>query len=272
MVNMNNVKNTSFQFALGLLKSYLFPIQQMMFETCKWLRFAKNIILWEESIYTFWLIVVSLVLSVVFLFVPWFWIIKWSSRIIIWGLFGPWMKLVDMYVKGNEEDINAAVEADRLARKQINEKTLQETRVKNELAFKLRDFKQYFFGKYLTKVNILNFDRFVETPLPSSSAKPWQGKSPMVQDVVSVEDNDTGDREIGQQLEGLMIPKVQEMEPSATSIADARTQSRIDDKDDLSPILTMKIGTGVFMIAMITHYTVPVLIDFVQKCVSFLRN
>ena len=69
-----------------------------------------------------------------------------------------------------------------------------------------------------------------------------------------------------------MIPKVQEMEPSATSIADARTQSRIDDKDDLSPILTMKIGTGVFMIAMITHYTVPVLIDFVQKCVSFLRN
>lgn len=170
MVNMNNVKNTSFQFALGLLKSYLFPIQQMMFETCKWLRFAKNIILWEESIYTFWLIVVSLVLSVVFLFVPWFWIIKWSSRIIIWGLFGPWMKLVDMYVKGNEEDINAAVEADRLARKQINEKTLQETRVKNELAFKLRDFKQYFFGKYLTKADILNFDRFVETPLPSSSA------------------------------------------------------------------------------------------------------
>ena len=64
-------------------------------------------------------------------------------------------------------------EAVRLERQKDNEKTLEEKRVKNELAIKLRDFRQYFFGKFLTKVHILKFDRYIDTPLSSSSARPW---------------------------------------------------------------------------------------------------
>ncbi len=247
------------------LKKYLFPIQKMLYATCKWLRFAKNVFLWEDSMYSFWLTFLSLALSIILFFIPWFWIIKWTSRIVIWGLFGPWMKLVDIYVLNNGgDDGDIADENDRLARKQYNEKTLKQTRIKNELAFKLRDFKQYLFGEFLTKVHLINFDRFIETPLATSTAKPCSSPPPNM----GIIDDD--DKDPGQQVVGFMIPTVQEK--ATTLVATARPEDTISpgNKDLPDPLVSMKVGGVICIIAVITHYTVPILISCAQLSAKFL--
>jgi len=156
---------------LQMAKKYLFPIQQMLVWACEWARCAKNIFLWEESYYSFWLTLLSFVLAFVSFFVPWIFIIKWTARGIAWLFFGPLMKCVDVYVlttdEATAESEAKAEQTDRLGRKNIMEKTIEEARVRNELAFKLRDFKQYFFGKFLTKMSILKKDRFIDIPLSS---------------------------------------------------------------------------------------------------------
>ena len=82
--------------SLRLSKKFVFPIQQVLLETCKWFRFAaKNVFLWEEAL-SFWLTLGFLSLSVVFVKLEVvrrsIWVIGWAVRIVTWTLFGPWMK------------------------------------------------------------------------------------------------------------------------------------------------------------------------------------
>jgi hypothetical protein len=62
-------------------------------------------------------------------------------------------------------------------------------------------------------VHILKFDRFIDTPLSTSSAKPWVGGSHSRMD----DDAKYQPRESGQELLGLMIPHllVQEAAPDS---------------------------------------------------------
>ena len=101
----------------------------------------------------------------------------------------------------------------RLKRQKDNEKTLEVTRVKNELSFKLQDFRQYFFGKFLTKVHILKFDRYIDTPLSSSSARPWQEASHMDPSYQNIVEAKPKTRKTGQELLGLMIPNQRDVVP-----------------------------------------------------------
>lgn len=248
-------------------KKYLFPIQQMLLIVCEYVRFARNIFIWEESYYSFWVTLVSFVLSFVFIFVPWVFLIRWTSRLIAWTLFGPWMKLADVYIakteKLSKEDEAKVEEAARLGRKKLMEKTIQDARIRNELAFKLRAFKQYFFGKFLTKVPILKADRFIDVPLPSSSAIPYEKDSSVLATRSFNKAESMAQRDRGQHLEGLMIPrlKFQEVEPEIAVVGNS---------GDTAPVASMKIGGLVCTAAIITYFLVPVLIHSVQVGTRYL--
>merc|ERR1711972_40297 len=85
------------------LKGLLFPVQLGLDTVVRYIRYANFIISWEESYIAFWITTACLLSSFVFLFVPWGFIIQWLARIIVWGVFGPWMKLVDIfYVSASE--------------------------------------------------------------------------------------------------------------------------------------------------------------------------
>lgn len=253
--------------ALG--RKYLFPVQQALLQACEWIRFLRNIFLWEESYYSFWVTLVSFVLSIVFIFVPWIFLIRWTSRIVTWTLFGPWMKLLDVYLaKANQrskDDELKAEEADRLGRKKQMEKTIEEARIRNELAFKLRAFKQYFFGKFLTKVPILKVDRFIDLPLPSSSARPYVKESSIVATRAFNKADSMAQKDRGQHLEGVMIPRLKTNE-ERTEIA------AVESSGDNAQVATMKIGGFVCAAAVITYFLVPILIHAVKVGVGHLSH
>ena len=252
---------------LQMAKRYLYPIQQMLLVACEWVRFAKNILLWEESYYSFWVTFLSFTLSVVFLFLPWVFIARWTARITAWALFGPWMKLVDMYIMKsiqNKEEAAEQEEAERKGRRKIMEKIILDTRIRNEIAFKLRDFKQYFFGKFLTKVPILKADRYVDIPLPSSTAEPVKRvRAPLSRTALEESVYSSAHRETGQHLVGLMIPKVQEVTP-------AIEERQVKKPEDSAPLASVKIGSAVCIAAIITYFLVPFLIHIVQSCTKYL--
>ena len=197
---------------LRVTKKFLYPIQKVLLEMCRWVRFGKNVFLWEEPL-SFWLALGSLSLSVVFIKLQVvrraMWILGWVVRIVTWTVFGPWMKLLGEHILdpdfSSDESKAAEEEAVRLEKVKEHEETLLEMRVKNEYAYKLRDFRQYFFGKFLTKVHILKFDRYIDTPLSTSSAKPWVGGSHLRMD----EDHAENQNRL---LSGLMIslPDIEE--------------------------------------------------------------
>ena len=44
----------------------------------------------------FWLTLGCLVLAVSLL-IPWFFLIRWTSRMVVWTALGPWMRVVDIF-------------------------------------------------------------------------------------------------------------------------------------------------------------------------------
>lgn len=250
-------------------KKYLFPVQQTLLLVCESVRFLRNVFLWEESYYSFWVTLVSFILSIVFIFVPWVFLIRWTSRIVAWTLFGPWMKLVDIYITKSDQrskgDELKAEDADRLGRKKLMEKTIQEARIRNELAFKLRAFKQYFFGKFLTKVPILKVDRFIDIPLPSSSARPYVKDSSVLATRAFNSAESMAQKDRGQHLEGVMIPRLKSNE-ERSEIA------TVESSGDSAQMASMKIGGFVCTAAVITYFLVPILIHAAKVGVGYLWN
>jgi hypothetical protein len=86
---------TSRGVSIDPFKPILYPIQQNLGMLCRYLRHAGYIITWEECYISFWATTACFLLSFIFLFVPWFFILRWTARLVVWAVFGPWMKLVD---------------------------------------------------------------------------------------------------------------------------------------------------------------------------------
>lgn len=80
--------------------------------------------------------------------------------------------------------------------------------IAREKTAKLRDFKQYLFGRHICKVNILKKDRYYDIPLPSSSATLYDPKSMSLAELAMQEAGYHRTRVDGQNLIGDMIPKV----------------------------------------------------------------
>jgi len=246
-----------------LVKPYLYPIQQSLIQICNAIRFARNILLWEESHYSFFIALALFSLAAVFLLLPWIFIFRWSARILVWGLLGPWMHYLDPKLKEEKEDDEALMSEGRTKRKMERDATLFQARVQNENARKYRDFKMYFFGKFLVRVPIFRVDRYLDLPLPSSSATPIEQKQISIGELAIEEAK--SDYQVGQQLIGAMIPKIREVPKTLAPIGQpARHKSLIKVGglgagigDDSAMIAYIKIGSMAMVSALVSYFVVP---------------
>ena len=194
-------------------KPFLFPIQQYLGFAVGYFRVVKHVLIWEECYIAFWVSMGCFVLSLVCLFVPWFFLIRWTARIIAWTLFGPWMKLADIFYVSKiapltVEEQEAQKRRDKLARRLKLKEALKEARIKKENAVKLKDMKKVMFGKYITRVPVLKQDRHRDIPLPESMAVPYKPERQSLAKLAMKEAGYNRTRIPGQNLVGDMIPRV----------------------------------------------------------------
>ena len=195
------------------VKAALHPVQLLVGMICRYLRFVRNVVVWEEAYFSFWVASGSIVLAVTCLFVPWFFIIKWSSRIIVWVLFGPWMKLADVYYFSTlkpetKEEREKRELLEKSARRSATTEAASKARVIREDKAKMKAMKKYMFGKFSMSVPIIKQDRYADRPLPESTATPYQEEPKTLAELAMEEAGYNRTRLPGQTLVGDMIPRV----------------------------------------------------------------
>ena len=145
------------------LTLFLFEFTQQS-DFCRMLRFADAIVTWEEGDLAFFITLALLVVGVVFLLLPWAFLFRWTGRMLVFVLFGPQNRLLDvMYIQKRTDD-------ERRLRLLFLERMFQ-ARCKTEETAKLRAFRQTVFGKYSLHVPSILWTPHNDLPLPTSSAK-----------------------------------------------------------------------------------------------------
>jgi hypothetical protein len=197
------------------VKAALYPIQLMLGIVVRAIRVIANVLSWQEAYISFWVTTCSLVLAIISLFVPWLWCLKWGARIFAWTVFGPWMKLVDIYYVSlikpeTDEQRERRKKAEKLAQQLSHTETVIQARITRENIKKTKSMKQYMFGKYALRVPILKQDRYQDTPLTESFATPFREKNFSLAELAMQEAGYNKRRVPGQTLVGDMIPHVKE--------------------------------------------------------------
>jgi len=200
----------------NIVKAALYPIQLMLGMLVRLVRVIKNVLVWQEAYISFWVTTGSLVLAIISLFVPWFWCIKWGSRIFAWTFFGPWMKLVDIYYfsltgkEETEEQRQRRLQAEKLAGKLTRSEYVNKARIERENVSKLKAMKRYMFGSYAVRIPVIKQDRYADIPLAESFATPYREKEFSLGELAIQEAGYKKKRIPGQTLTGDMIPYVME--------------------------------------------------------------
>ena len=133
---------------------------------CKQLRMVKIVLTWEENYLSFWITAAFLVTGLVSLVLPWAFILLWTGRLVVWGLFGPHMKFIDLILRANGDGADVLEKAmEKFHKESVG------ARIRRQEAVKLRDMKCLAFGKYITLVPSHNLSRHFDRPLPESFAK-----------------------------------------------------------------------------------------------------
>ena len=173
------------------LKRILYPLQMWLCWFCEYLRFIRNVLNWEEA-YISSIFTVSCFLVAAFLyFVPWAFLIYWTSHIFVWTLFGPWMGLVDrFYIQKlkpltTEEKILLERKAAERRLALIQNSAFQ-AQLHREYLVKLSGMKKYLFGKFMIKTPVYKLAQFQDIPLKSSTATPIE-ESPLTFGVSHIE-------------------------------------------------------------------------------------
>ena len=131
---------------LNPMKLILYPLQIYLGIAVEWLRFVKNVVIWEESYLSFIVTTASFALGFIFLFVPWAFFFKWTCRLVVWLTFGPHMWLVDRYwyskLEGlSEEEKKKKMESMLKVRKEQAEVVAKAARIQEEEAQKMKAIK-----------------------------------------------------------------------------------------------------------------------------------
>jgi hypothetical protein len=144
---------------MNILKNILHPYQLILLDICYKLRFVQNILNWNHMYLAFWITSISIALSVASLFL-WEEVWLWVKRIVVYGLLGPWMKVLDWFYfqrlerMTNEE--KAVKERKRLRRlRSWNEKEFNASRADVEKTVKLASMKKHMFGHVSTRTFVL---------------------------------------------------------------------------------------------------------------------
>jgi len=258
-------------------KSTLFPIQILLAQCCGGLRFVKNILSWEEAYFSFWITVGSAFLALVFAFVPWFFLLRWTARIVVWALFGPWMKLVDIYYVSQlkEETEQERIEREQQEKQQRRLSTAEaasQARQVRENAAKMREMKKVMFGKFAVRVPIIKQDRYSDIPLPQSLAKPYRQEAMDLAELAMQEAGYHRTRVPGQTLVGDMIPRVQSdtWTSAPTGKPTASPQKLSHDapgggakgNSESTATAYLHIGSIVTLAGVVTFFGVPILASY----------
>jgi len=199
--------------SIDVFKPFLYPIQQYLDLAVGYVRIVRNIVIWDEAYMSFWITTGCFVLAVVFYFLPWVFMLQWTARIVVWVLFGPWMKAVDVFYYSKikplteEELARKQREADK-ARLLKRKDAVREARIQKENAAKLKAMKKIMFGKFVTKVPVIKQDRHHDFPLAESSATPYHPEPQSLAELAMKEAGYHRTRMPGQHLVGVMIPRV----------------------------------------------------------------
>jgi hypothetical protein len=266
-------------------KPILYPLQQNLALVCRYTRRAKHIFCWQECYIAFWITAGCFLVSFIFLFVPWFFLLKWISRLIVWTLFGPWMKLIDVYYLSQikpltEEEILLKREQEREKRRMLLSAAVKEARIKRENVSKLKAMKQYMFGRFITRVPVLKEDRYSDIPLPDSSATPYRPKPTPLSVLAMEESGYRRTRVPGQHLVGDMIPRIETMGFTEAPIGQATAHPRLVDHNGpggafkISEESTLTayatIGSLTVAAATISWFAVPALAHMAEKALHWM--
>lgn len=170
-IRENTGKKIDISLSLSVYRYLLEPFQHALEKVTVPIRILSKIITWKNYFVAYMITVSSILLSLVFIFVPWAFLFAWTMRLGVWLLLGPWMKLVDLYfIARKREPPKMVRERIQQARRRVEKLEEKDT--------KFRDYKQYLFGKWFyTMPNFIQPERYTDRPLPSSCAKPFpEGK------------------------------------------------------------------------------------------------
>ena len=148
--NISTISSLGSIIPLDLLNR-LQHYQGILGRVCKFFRLIKIIVTWEESVVSFWMTAGFLLAGIVSLILPWTFLLTWIGRLIVWGLFGPHMKIVDLALRANKKH-------DTVLKKLIDNFDVQSitARIRREEALQLKDMKRLAFGKYSIQVPSFN--------------------------------------------------------------------------------------------------------------------
>lgn len=125
--------------------------QRIIGNICKKFRLCKIIVTWEESVVSFWITAVFLTSGLFALLLPWGFILTWTSRFLVWGLFGPHMMVVDLTLRANKNKDGKL----RSVMKNFDVQSKM-ARLRREEAVKVKDIKELAFGKLSIQVPSFN--------------------------------------------------------------------------------------------------------------------
>jgi len=261
-------KTGGLRTAVDPVAQSMLPFQIALGMVCRCIRFAKNVLIWEEAYFSFWVVAACMFTAVVCLLVPWFFLIKWGSRMFVWTFFGPWMKLLDIYsykIKDliGDEDVWEQMQAVR------NKDAKSDMRVRKEDAKKMQTMKEHMFGKYSVSIPVLKLDRYADIPLPESSATPYQAKELTLAELAMEEAGYKRTRVPGQNLVGKMIPQIAQEEFTAAPTGQAILNFNLLSPASVGPGLIkaagstraayIKIGSIIAAAGVLTVFGVPFL-------------
>ena len=279
---------TTARVTVDPFKGVLYPVQQNLQMVVKYLRHAKFIASWQENYIAFWLTFGCFVMSFLCLFVPWFFLMKWSSRLFVWVILGPWTgKALDILYVQKWEAMTAeekdrehieAMERRRLA----TASTISQTRIRKENAMKLQAMKTYMFGRYIARVPVLKEDRYIEAPLPDSFAKPFKPEPLPMSEIAMQEAGYRRTRLPGQHLVGAMIPRIETVSFTEAPIGQAiRRPELVNKKEGAGRLLSgpdsttgayVKIGSLFMAASVISWFAVPFFSSLTEQLLLALQS
>jgi hypothetical protein len=147
-------------FFLAPFQDILVPVQKILFKACVYLRFAKSVILWRDSVVAFWLATFALSLSAILFYVPWTFLFRWTFRILVFVFLGPWMKLVDILFVENDynmtyEERKHKIKGEMQAHYDYLLTESKFKRLYKEYRMKTHDMERYMFGQVRRTPNLV---------------------------------------------------------------------------------------------------------------------
>jgi len=275
MNELNPQVGSDSSFSLDPFRPYLFPLQMQLQFVCDCLLVVRNVIIWEELYLSFWITFGASVLSIAFLFIPWGFLLKWSARLVVWALLGPWMKLLDIYYLRDE----ALSEDERKLQKEkvkadlqkAASSTIKEARMRKEDEVKMRDMKKQRFGKYMVKIPLYKSNRIRDFPLSSSYANLIEEDKLSMGERAVQEAREEIIHVPGQHLVGNMIPELFRVpsillgQPTKKAFIQSEANTVFLANADSNSSAAIKVGTVIIGASVITWCLVPIMSSFVRS-------